>query len=103
MELVDFVWYFRIPVPADDAPFYNIIEYAQNLWDFANRSMGGAYSNRVFNVHPKRVLIQCAPTINLTERLAEFREKKKEAVARAMEDLRTAFLKCVKDAEEYQI
>ncbi|MDR0599680.1 MAG: acyltransferase [Treponema sp.] len=103
MELVDFAWYFRVPVPDENAPLYVKIEYAQNLWDFANRTMGGAYSNRVLNVHPKRVLIQAAPVINLSARVKEYRENKKEAVAAAMGDMETAFLNCIARAAEYQI
>ena len=103
MELVDFVWYFRVPVPSDNAPLYVKIEYAQNLWDFANRTMGGAYQNRVLNVHPKRLLIQVAPIINLSERLKEYKENKKTAVANATKDLERAFLDCIDRAAEYQI
>ncbi|MCL1927797.1 MAG: acyltransferase [Treponema sp.] len=103
MELVDFVWYFRVPVPAEDAPLYVKIEYAQNLWDFANRTMGGAYSNRVLNVHPKRLLIQIGASINLTERLPEYKKNKKEAVANAMNDMETAYIDCIDRASEYQI
>jgi 1-acyl-sn-glycerol-3-phosphate acyltransferase len=103
MELVDFVWYFRVPIPAGDAPLYERIEYAQNLLDFASRTMGGAYSNRVLNVHPKRLLIQAAPVINLTERLKDYRENKKAAIANAMNDMEKAFLDCIDSAVEYQI
>ncbi|GHV85258.1 glycerol acyltransferase [Spirochaetia bacterium] len=103
MELVDFAWYFRVPVPAEDSPLYIKIEYAQNLWDFANRTMGGAYSNRVLNVHPKRVLIQIAPPINLTERLNSYKENKKEAIAAAMNDMEAAFFDCIDRAASYQI
>jgi hypothetical protein len=31
MELVDFVWYFRVPVPAEDDPLYQKIDYARNF------------------------------------------------------------------------
>ncbi|MDR1930515.1 MAG: acyltransferase [Treponema sp.] len=103
MELVDFCWYFRIPIPEETAPLYIKLEYVQNLWDFANRSMGGAYSNRVFNVHPKRVLIQVAPVINLSARLKEYHENKKEAIKAVMEDLKNSFLDCIQEAAEYQI
>jgi hypothetical protein len=103
MELVDFVWYFRVPVPAEDDPLYVKIEYAQNLWDFANRTMGGAYSNRVLNVHPKRLLIQIGTSINLTERLPEYKKNKKEAVANAMKDMEATYLDCIDRASEYQI
>jgi len=104
MELVDFVWYFRIPVPEETDPLYIKIEYAQNLWDFANRTMGGAYSNRVLNVHPKRVVIQIgAKPISLTERFPAYKEDKKTAIADAMKDMETAFLECIDRAAEYQI
>ncbi|MDR2470877.1 MAG: acyltransferase [Treponema sp.] len=103
MELVDFIWYFRVPVPAEDAPLYIKIEYAQNLWDFANRTMGGAYSNRVLNVHPKRVLIQVGSLISLTGRLTDYRENKKETIRKAMDDLEAAFMDCIGRAAEYQI
>ncbi|MDR2182316.1 MAG: acyltransferase [Treponema sp.] len=103
MELVDFVWYFRVPVPRENEPLYVKLEYAQNLWDFANRTMGGAYVNRVLNVHPKRLLIQAAPVINLSERLNDYKKNKKEAIAGAMADMKTAFLNCISEAAEYQI
>ena len=103
MELVDFVWYFRVPIPAEDAPLYIKIEYVQNLWDFANRTMGGAYSNRVLNVHPKRVLIETGFPINLSERLKDYKENKKAAIANAMKDMEKAFLDCIDRAAEYQI
>ena len=103
MELVDFVWYFRVPVPAEDAPLYVKIEYTQNLWDFVNRTMGGAYTNRVLNVHPKRVLIQIGSSINLSERLNDYKKDKKKAIAAAMKDMEKNFLDCISCAEEYQI
>ena len=103
MELVDFAWYFRIPVPAENAPLYVKIEYAQNLLDFANRTMGGAYSNRVLNVHPKRMLIQTGSIINLSERLPEYKKNKKAAIANAMNDMEKSFLDCINCASEYQI
>ncbi|MCL1815772.1 MAG: acyltransferase [Treponema sp.] len=103
MELVDFVWYFRVPIPSEDAPLYIKIEYVQNLWDFANRTMGGAYANRVLNVHPKRLLIQVAPVINLSKRLKEYKENKKEAITNALKDMEKAFLDCIDSASEYQI
>ncbi|MDR0447310.1 MAG: acyltransferase [Treponema sp.] len=101
MELVDFVWYFRVPIPAEDAPLHIKIEYAQNLWDFANRTMGGAFSNRVFNVHPKRLLIQVASPINLNERYNEYKKNKKSAVAGAAKDLENAYIDCINEAAKF--
>jgi hypothetical protein len=99
MELVDFVWYFRVPVPAEDAPLHLRIEYVQNLWDFANRTMGGAYTKRVINPHPRRVIIQVAPPLNLTERLPEYQRDKKEAITSAMDALRNAYQGCIEEVK----
>ena len=103
MELVDFVWYFRGPIPKEDAPLHTKMEYAQNLWDFANRTMGGALQNRVPNVHPKQILIQAAPVINVSKRLKEYKENRKETIATVTNDLLTAYLECIDRAAEYQI
>ena len=97
IEVVDFSWYFRIPIPAEDAAFHKKIEYAQNLWDFANRTMGGALKNRV-NIFPRRVIIQSGSVIDLKERLPSYRENKKEAIAAAMSDLEKAYLDCIVEA-----
>jgi hypothetical protein len=94
LEVVDFSWYFRVPVPSDDAFLHYKIEYAQNLWDFANRTMGGAYADRI-SIFPRRVIIQAAPVINLTERLSVYREDRKAAVSAALSDLKDAFLGCI--------
>jgi 1-acyl-sn-glycerol-3-phosphate acyltransferase len=94
LELVDLSWYFRVPLPADDAPLHRVIEYSQNLWDFANRSMGGAYSNRI-NIFPRRVIIQSAPVINLSERLPGYHEDKKTAINNAMQDLMDSYQYCI--------
>jgi 1-acyl-sn-glycerol-3-phosphate acyltransferase len=103
MELVDFAWYFRGPVPSDNDPLYKKLEYAQNLWDFASRTMGGAYSNRFFNVHPKRALIQVGKPINLTDRLEDYKKDKKTAIADAMKALEASFIACIKSSSDYQI
>jgi hypothetical protein len=94
LEVVDFSWYFRVPVPADDAPLHDRIEYTQNLWDFANRTMGGAYVNRI-SIFPRRVIIQAAPVINLTERLPDYNKDRKSAINAALSDLKDAFLDCI--------
>ena len=95
-ELVDFCWYFRVPLPTEDTPFHKKIEYVQNLWDFANRTMGGAYSDRV-SIFPRRVIIQAAPVINLSGRLADYKNDKKAAIATAMSDLEKAYHDCIAD------
>ena len=96
IELLTFCWYFRIPVAAEDALLYVKIEYVQNLWDFANRTMGGAFQNRV-NLFPRKMIIRAAPVINLSERLSCYNSSKKDAIAAAMSDLENAYLKCIED------
>ncbi|MCL1992707.1 MAG: acyltransferase [Spirochaetes bacterium] len=97
-ELIDICWHFRVPLPADDVPFHDRVEYAQNLWDFASRTMGGSYSNRA-SIFPKKVVVNAAPVINLSERLPAYKESKKEAIAAAMEDLEKTFLHCVEEVK----
>jgi 1-acyl-sn-glycerol-3-phosphate acyltransferase len=96
LELVEFIWYFRVPLPSLETPIHAKIEYAQNLWDFANRTMGGAYANRT-NIFPRRVIIQVAPSINLTERLPDYHRDKKEAILKAMSDLKDAYVSCIQE------
>jgi hypothetical protein len=95
MELADFGWYFRIPLPQEEDPLHKKIEYCQNLFDFANRTMGGAFGNRI-NILPQRVIIQADSVINLTERLPSYKEDKRAAIDTAMRDLEKAFLDCLK-------
>jgi len=93
-ELADFGWYFRRPLPTEETALHNKVEYVQNLWDFANRSMGGALSDRV-SIFPRKVIIKAAPAINLTERLPRYKEDKKAAVAEIMAELEKAYLGCI--------
>ncbi|MDR2786228.1 MAG: acyltransferase [Treponema sp.] len=65
MELADFSLYFHRPPGESPA---SIIEYAQNLYDFANRTMGGIYGTRR-NIAPAAIRISAAPPVNLTEML----------------------------------
>ena len=99
LELVDFGWYFRRPLPSSEIAAHKKIEYIQNLWDFANRTMGGTFSNRK-NIFPRKVIIHAAPAINLSERLDTYQKDKKTAVAGAMSDLEKAYIDCIKEAEE---
>lgn len=97
VELVELSWYFRLPLPADDSALHAKVEYAQNLWDFANRTMGGAIKNRL-NILPRRVILQAAPVLNLSERLKDFKADKKAATAAALGDLEKAYLDCIAEA-----
>ena len=98
-ELADFGWYFRHPLPDDETPLHQKVEYVQNLWDFANRTMGGALSERV-NIQPVKIIIKTAPAINLSERLPQIKENRKTAVADALADLEKAYLGCIKEVNE---
>ena len=97
LELVDFGWHFRNTIPENDAPLHDKIEFAQNLWDFASRTMGGAYMDRV-NIFPRRVIIKSSPIINLSEKLSSYKEDKKAAVSIAMQDLEKSFLDCIAES-----
>jgi hypothetical protein len=90
LELVDFSWYFRRPLPEDGAPLHQRIEYVQNLWDFANRTMGGAFGGRK-RIFPRKVIIRAASPINLSGRLSDYKQDRKSAVDAAMADLMNAY------------
>ena len=90
-ELVDLCWYFRLPLPTEEVPLHNKVEYVQNLWDFASRTMGGAYPDRV-SIFPRKVIIHASPVINLSERLPSYENNKKAAIEAAIEDLERAYL-----------
>jgi len=95
-ELADFGWYFRCPLPTEETALHNKVEYVQNLWDFANRTMGGAFSGRV-NIFPRKIIIQTAPPINLSSRLPDYKKDKKAAVAASMEELEKAYLDSINE------
>jgi hypothetical protein len=94
LELIDFTWYFRIPLPAEDAAFHTKLEYVQNLWDFANRTMGGGFPDR-YNIFPRKVVIKAAPVINLSERLEAYSKDKKTTLEQTMSDLEKAYQNCI--------
>ena len=96
-EIVDFCWYFRIPLPTEDVAIHSKIEYVQNLWDFASRTMGGAYADRK-RIFPRDIIIHAAPAINLSASLPSYLEDKKAAVSSAMSDLEKAYLDCIEEA-----
>jgi hypothetical protein len=98
-ELVDLCWFFKsAAVPEEDSAFHEKAEYMQNLWDFASRTMGGAYKNRR-NILHKKVIMQAAPVINLSERLPAYIENKKAASMAVMQDLEKSYLDCIDAAE----
>jgi len=95
-ELADFGWYFRKPVPDRDAAVHLKAEYVQNLWDFANRTMGGAISGRI-NIPPRKIIIKPAPVIDLSARLSHYKNDKRGAVNEAIADLEKAYVKCIEE------
>ncbi|WP_245534785.1 acyltransferase [Treponema primitia] len=99
-EVVDFIWYFHSALPEENAPLHEKIEFAQNLWDFANRTMGGSYATRNINIYPRRVIIQAAAPINLTERLPAYQKDRKATIQTAMDDLLQSYLNCIKEVNE---
>jgi hypothetical protein len=101
LELADFCWYFRIPLPEEDAPLHQKIEYARNLWDFASRTMGGAYADRIVGFS-RTVIIRSAPPIDLSERLPAYKADKKSTVNGALADLLKAFLDCAEVQNEVE-
>jgi 1-acyl-sn-glycerol-3-phosphate acyltransferase len=100
IELADFLRFFRFSLPKEETPLHLKIEYAQNLWDLANRTMGGSYSTRNINIFPRRVIIQTAEPINLTSRLPAYHQDRKAAIQSAMDDLRRAYLDCIEKANQ---
>jgi hypothetical protein len=100
IELADFLRFFRFPLPEEGTPLHLKIEYVQNLWDLANRTMGGSYSTRNINIFPRRVIIQAAEPIDLTSRLPAYHQDRKAAIQSAMDDLLRAYLGCIEEANK---
>jgi len=98
-ELADFGWYFRRPLPAEGTALHQKVEYVQNLWDFASRTMGGAISDRV-NIPAAKVIIKAAPAIDLSARLARYSEDKKTAAGETAALLEKAYLDCIDEVNK---
>jgi hypothetical protein len=96
MELADLAWYFRSDPPSEGAPFGAVVEYAQNLWDFANRLAGGAISGRVA-VRPKRAVVVASPAIDLSARLPGYLVDRRVATSQALVELKNAYQSCIKE------
>ena len=98
-ELADFGWYFRHPLPTEETALHQKVEYVQNLFDFASRTMGGAIADRV-NIPVKKVIIKAAPAIDLSARLCEFKEDKKATVGEVTSLLEKAYLDCIDEVNK---
>jgi hypothetical protein len=93
LELVDFLW--RLPTEPkllETSPLYVQVEHVQNVWDLANRTMGGTFGDRV-NVVPRRVVWMPAKPINLSESLPAYKADKRATVQAVMERLSSEFVK----------
>jgi hypothetical protein len=100
LELVDFVWYLRnAPAPTAESPLYQQVEYVQNLWDFANRTMGGIFGTRKY-IYPYKVVINAGPPVNLIDYLTAYHSDRKETVEEVMGELEKRFLELVADREK---
>ncbi|MDR1597243.1 MAG: acyltransferase [Treponema sp.] len=100
IDLMNFLWYFRSPLPEEDTPLHLKIEYAQNLWIFAHRTMGGSYVAQNFNIFPRRVIIQAGEPINLTDKLPGYSQGRKTAIQSAMNDLLKAYMDCIEEVNK---
>ncbi|MCL1959581.1 MAG: acyltransferase [Spirochaetes bacterium] len=98
-ELADFSWYFHHPVPAEETALHIKVEYVQNLWDFANRTMGGAFKDRL-NIQTRKVIIQTGAPLNISSRLSSYSENKKSTVNELVSELEKAYLDCIKEVNE---
>ncbi|MDR1466790.1 MAG: acyltransferase [Treponema sp.] len=93
LELVDFLWCLpSAPQLTETSPLYEQVDHVQNLWDFANRTMGGTFSNRI-NIVPRRVVLMPANPINLSESLPAYKADKRSAIRTAMDRLLAEFVK----------
>jgi len=97
--MVELCWWFRFALPKEDAALHEKAEYVQNLWDFANRTMGGAFKDRIC-VSPRKVILQAGPAIDLTERLSAYKSDKKGTIATTLSDLEKSFRDCIAAAAE---
>ncbi|MDR1215702.1 MAG: acyltransferase [Treponema sp.] len=87
LELVDFIWRLpSAPKLSEESPLYEQVNHVQNLWDFANRTMGGTFSNRI-NIRPRRVVWTPANFMNLSEDLPAYKADKRGAIRNAMDKL----------------
>lgn len=99
IELVDFIYFFRNPIPTEDAPFHLIIEYAQNLWDFTSRTMGGNFTHRM-NINPKKVIICTGEPLDLSKKLSSYRESRKETIAQTLHELESKYMTCIEEVKK---
>lgn len=91
LEMVDFICYFKVPIPSGDAPLRSRVEYVQQLWDFMNRTRGGVFADRK-TIKPAEIIISTAPSLNLTVRLDDYHRDKKTTIASILDELKATYL-----------
>lgn len=100
MEFVDLAFYLDtayLEASSENGPtFDRIVETLVNLDDLASRLMGGNISNRA-NPMRKRVILQPGPSLDLADRMEDFRHNPKGAVLAVTEALNQAFLDCIRE------
>ncbi|MDR0910894.1 MAG: acyltransferase [Spirochaetaceae bacterium] len=97
LEMVDFCQYFKGPLPTPETSLHDTIEYVQNLFDFANRTMGGQFNSRR-TIMPSRVSFIPGKAIPVNEHLAAYKQNKKETTEQLTEQLREQFLETAAEA-----
>ena len=91
LEIVDFIYYFKVPIPKEDAPLRSKVEYVQQLWDFMSRSRGGVFTDRK-TIKPSEVIIKASSSLNLSLHLDDYRRDKKATIASLLDELKELYL-----------
>jgi hypothetical protein len=100
LELVDFIWRLpSAPILTEASPLHEQIDHVQNLWDFANRTMGGTFSKRI-NIRPRRVVWLPSNFINLSESLPSYKEDRRAAIRAVMDRLFAELIKVYEIEDE---
>jgi hypothetical protein len=100
LEMVDFAWCLAgVAVPSIESALHERVSYVQNLWDFANRAMGGVLGTRI-NIHPRTVILKALPPCNLSDSLSDYRVDKKRTIQRVLSRLQAAFASGIEEVRE---
>jgi len=98
-ELADFGWYFSHPLPKEDSALHVKVQYVQNLFDYASRTMGGAIADRKY-IPSDKIIIKPAPVIELSARLCEYKKDRKRTIENTKNDLEKAYLDCIEQVNK---
>lgn len=96
MELADMGWYFAGMDHGglERRSFDELVDYAQNVWDFCNRLYGGNISTRIY-VKPRQAEILVSEAINLSDIDRKHTGKRKAALAEAQAALEEAYIAAI--------